>query len=218
MVLYINLYNCRKEYPEVVFKLDVRGALYVSGPEKYNDRKAIHRILDVLRLDNEDLKFSESEITDHTLDGKWHTTIFIGVEMEFFLKEDAGNAPVNGKMTRTFVALHSSGFFGDRVEVYKVNSDEEARKMALEDKKCIGYDLFRKEYTEVDGKTTTGESEIYKKVVFGKVCTLMDIVDMEEDYSEDIAMNMLMRGQDKAVKTRDGRFIAWEEDAEYISE
>ena len=218
MEFYVNLDNCRKEYPEAEFKLDVRGALYVSCPKKYNSREVIPHLLNMLELDNEGLKFPAAEGPDGTPDGGWRMRIIIGVEIEYFFKEDSVNAPVNGKTTRTFAALHFPGLFDGTIEIYKVNSDEEAHKMALEDKNCVGYDLFTKEYTNVDGKTIMGEPEVYKKVVFGKVCTLEEIMDMDEEQAMGVPAILMLFGQDKAVKTRDGKFVDWKEDVEYISE
>ena len=215
MVLYINLDNCRKEYPEIEFKLDVRGILHVSCPKKYKHLDVIPRLLIMLELDNEGLKFPGAEGICKS-DKGWHTKIDIDVEVEYFLKEDAVSVPVNGKITRTFAVFRSAGLLIE--SIYKVDSDEEAHKMALEDKDCIGYDLFRREYTNVDGKTIQGESKTYKKVIFGKPYSLKEIMDMKEKYAMKLCEIMVVLGQDKAVKTRDGKFVVWDKDVEYISE
>ena len=216
MVLYINLDNCRKEYPEIEFKLDVRGILHVSCPKKYNHLDVIPRLLTMLELDNEGLEFPSAEGIRKSAE-RWHTKIHIDVEMEYFLKEDAESVPVNGKITKTFVVFRFAGLVtGD---IYKVDSDEEAHQMALEDEDCIGYDLFRREYTNVDGKIIQGESKTYKKVIFGKPYTLREIVAMNEGYTSIyLSAIMVVFGQDKAVKTRDGKFVVWDKDVEYISE
>ena len=217
MELYINLDNCRKEHPEIEFKLDVQGTLHVSCPKKYSYIDVIPSLLTRLELDNEGLTFSSAAGTGAS-DERWYARIPIDVEIEYFVKEDSKSTPANGKTTMSFVALRPEIPLIEETQIYKVNSDEEAHKMALEDKSCIGYNLFRREYTKVDGKTTKGEPEIYKRVVFGKVYTLEEIRDIDEDYATDLCIRMIVFNLDKAIKTRNGGFIVWEKDVEYISE
>jgi len=217
MYFYVNLENCRKAYPEIQLNLDVRGFLHIICPVKHKPEDIIPRIVETLGRDNKDLTFSP-EVDVRTSSEIWDAEISLDLRIEYFVKDNSESIPVNGKVSRIFATLHFPGTIQNIHEIFKVNSAEEAHKMALGHQQCYGYDLSTREDSIVDCETITGEPDTIKRVVFGKVLTIEDMQNMEDFIADHICVAMEVFDQDKIVKTRCGNFVAWEEGIEYISE
>lgn len=220
MEIYVNLDNCRKQYPEFELKLDVRGILHVSGPYKYDHCCIVLSIINILEQNNEELKFSLEDI-DTTSDEKWHAEFSIGVKTGYFVKENSEITPENGAIARTFAILrfpNPINPIADELQIYQVKNDEEGHKMALEEQNCFGYTLQRRVDTKVNDKIVWGEPITYKNVVFGKVYTREEVKRMEGDDAQYNYSMMMIFGRSKIVKTRNGDFIPWKEGIEYFSE
>lgn len=223
MEVYVNWDNCRKQYPKIEFRLDIRGILHVIGPniDEYHNWQIVYSIVDTLRRDNEELAFSSHVIMRTSSNEKWHAEISIGVKAGYFVKESSEVSPENGEITREFAILrfpNPDKPLSDEFQVYQVNSGEEAHKMAFEDHNCIGYALARRVDTKVDGKVVWGELNTYKIVVFGKVYTKEEVRHMKEGIGPTLLTMMIIFGRNKYVQTRNGSFIPWEEGVEYFSE
>ncbi len=220
MTYYVNWDNCRKQYPEIQFRLDVRGILHVIGPKKYNPGIIVENVTEILRLDNKELAFSPNMDLDTTSDKEWHAKILTGIETEFFVKESSEDMPKNGQITRTFAILRFPSRINpliDELQIYQVNSLEEAHKMAFEDQNCIGYDISKRVDTIVDGRIKQGKPDTKKRVIFGKVYTLKKVRRMKGEIAQHILTHMLVFGRNKTVKTWNGNLIPWEEGVKYFS-
>lgn len=217
MYFCLNMDNCLKQYPEVKLQVDVRGFLHIICPVKHEPEDIIPRIVETLGRDNKDLTFSP-EVNMRTSSEIWDAEISLDLRIEYFVKDSSESIPVNGKVSRIFATLHFPGTIQtiqNIHQIFKVNSAEEAHKMALGHQQCYGYDLSTREDSIVDCETITGEPDTIKRVVFGKVLTIEDVRNMKDFIAEPICLAMKVFHKDKIVKTRCGNFVAWEKGVEY---
>lgn len=121
-----------------------------------------------------------------------------------------------GNTTKIFVRLHYILYLGQHyTDVCQVKSEKEADQLALKKQACYAYTVIRREDVDKNGETHKGEEKVCKRAVFGKVYTLEEIERMED--TEYLVKGMEKLDLDKAVKTRTGEWLVWQEDWEYIS-